>query len=811
MRAAERRRGPTPCSPPSPSRPLDGLPAARRRLSQKTTQKIRYSFHPVSTVIMRASSQPQTDLVLVGGGHSHVQVLESFAVERPRNTRVTLVVDRPIAMYSGMVPGFVAGQYRQEELEIDVLPLARRVGARIVMARATRIDAAAKRIHLEGRPEIAFDVASINVGSTVAGLSTSGVREHAIPTRPIGAFVARVDALLAALHDQGQGAVRVAVVGAGVGGVELAFAMDHRIRQLGRAVEATLVDSGPRILSGSSAGMRRRALRVAGDRGIRVVTGRRVERVEPGRVHFEEDGSGIEFDLLLWVTGAAGSSLFRDSNLATDRRGFARVRSTLQLEEHDHIFAVGDCATLTRHPNTPKAGVYAVRQGPVLSANLRRALAGDGGLERYRPQHDFLALINTGDGGAIGGKWSLSFEGRWVFDLKDRIDRKFMRRFQPLADGGRATAFDSPMAATGPEPDGVGDSETEVPCGGCAAKLGQEALRRALHRLPVDPDDATVELGLAEADDAACYISPGGQRIVSGVDQFRAFTDDPYLVGRVAAVNAASDLFAKGVTARFAQALVALPEGASGPAREETLFQVMAGATAAFLELGVTLVGGHTTTASELLVGFHVEGFADSDQELLRLDALVPERSLILTKALGTGVLFRADMMGRARGPWFEEAVASMLRPNLEAAKIGRKHGARAATDVTGFGLAGHLSAMLQASGCAAVLDLAALPDLAGVIELLEAGLRSTFHAENARIASDLEIDGSARRSPRLPLLFDPQTSGGLLFAVAHERAESALEALLASGHAAALVGRTIRLESEPEAARLRIIQSSPE
>ncbi|MCP4201588.1 MAG: selenide, water dikinase SelD [bacterium] len=746
---------------------------------------------------MRAPTDKQTNLVLVGGGHSHVQVLEGFAMEPPPNTRITLIVDRPVAMYSGMVPGFVAGQYKQEELEIDVLPLARRIGARVIIARAIRIEAEEKRVVLQGRPPVPFELASINIGSTVAGLSTPGVREHAIPTRPITGFVSRLDSLFDEFRaSNATECVRIVVAGAGAGGVEVAFALDHRLRELGRKVDVTVIESGPEILAGYSAGMRRRAERAAGQRDIKIVAGQRIDRVEADRVFLKQAGASSKseqpFDLLLWVTGAVSHPLFRDSNLPTDERGFVKIRSTLQLEDHDHIFAVGDCSTLTRYPRTPKAGVYAVRQGPVLTTNLRRLLAGEALLDRYRPQHDFLTLINTGDGGAIGGKWFLSFEGEWVFRLKDRIDRKFMYRFQPLDHPGNETAFDSAGMNAGTLEDG----DSEVLCGGCAAKLGQLALERALSRLPPGSEDSSVELGMAGADDAACYSAPGGQRIVSSVDQFRSFTDDAYLVGRVAAINAASDLLAKGIEPRFAQALVALPERDSGPEQEETLFQLLAGAQAAFDEIGVTLLGGHTMTAAQLQLGFHLEGFADNDQRLLVQARLEAGQRLILSKALGTGVLMRADMRGELRGPWFEQALASMLRLNRDAVAVARRFGARAATDVTGFGLAGHLAGMLRAADLAATIDVRSLPALPGSLELLETGLRSTFHEDNAKAARGMQIEPEARRHPHFPLLFDPQTSGGLLFGVPADRAEAALDELLASGHTAAIIGTTGKAEA---------------
>ena len=172
----------------------------------------------------------------------------------------------------------------------------------------------------------------------------------------------------------------------------------------------------------------RRIHRHAARRSIQIDAGRRVVGAEEGAVRFET-GDRLPFDALIWVVGAASHPLFRVSGLPTDAGGFARTRPTLQIDGDDTLFAVGDCATLDEFPETPKAGVYAVRQGPVLTRNLRATAAG-GALQSYRPQTDFLTLLNLGDGTALGAKWRRTFEGRWVMWLKDRIDRSFMRRFQ---------------------------------------------------------------------------------------------------------------------------------------------------------------------------------------------------------------------------------------------------------------------------------------------------------------------------------------------------------------------------------------------
>ncbi len=720
-----------------------------------------------------ATSDIRSDLVLVGGGHAHIQVLKRWAMSPVAGTRLTLVVDRPVAGYSGLVPGVVAGQYSREDLEIDVRPLALRAGARCIVARATGLDTVARQLFLDGRPPIRYDTVSFDVGSTVAGLELPGVSEHAIPTRPIGDFVRRVDEVFASAR--GRSTFRTIVVGAGSGGVEVTFALAARLgRELGRRADVVLLESGPRALPGYAGSAARRVETAAAARGIAIRGGARVERVEAGAVHLV-GGERLAADAVVWVAGAAALPIFAGSGIETDERGFAKVRPTLQCVGRDDVFAVGDCAAWTAGPALAKAGVYAVRQGPVLAHNLM-ARARGARLRAYRPQRDFLSLLNLGDGRAIGTKWGVSAEGTTLFSLKDWIDRRFVRRFQVL---GRDDAV-TPDFAAAPMPGG------EMLCGGCAAKVGESSLARVLERLGPTSHPAVI-LGLAQPDDAAAVETDRGEIVAATIDGFRAFADDPYLVGRVAAVNAVSDLWAKGVAPRFALAQVTVPD--EEPARaEETLYQVMAGARAALDADSVTLVGGHTTTGPELVVGFAVWGLATSADALIRLGGLAPGDQLILTKPLGTGVVLQADMRGLARGEWVEAADASMFRSNAHAARAAGPLRPSAATDVTGFGLAGHLGEMLRASKTSAVLDLDAIPALPGAVSLLARGVRSTAHPENAKVRRAMLVEPDAARRPTLDLLFDPQTSGGLLLGVPADRGPSMLRALREAGAAAATV-----------------------
>jgi selenide,water dikinase len=370
------------------------------------------------------------EIVLIGGGHAHVQALQGFATEPPPSSRLTLIVDTPIAIYSGMVPGFIAGQYKEEELQINVRRLAERAGIQVVIDKAVGVDPHNRLIFLENQAPVAYDLASFNIGSTVAGLDSPGVREHAIATRPIGVFIQRIDHIVEQARQHGPSSpFQVVVVGGGAGGVEVAFTLEKRLqKEVSLAVKVVLVENGPRILASYPNSLLRRVHRNSEKLGLEIRCNRRVASVHADCVQLD-GGEDLPSQVVLWVTGAVSQPIFRESGLPTDGRGFAQVRSTLQVEGHDELFAVGDCSTLIDYPGTPKAGVYAVRQGPLITHNIRARVLGQP-LRSYRPQSDFLALLNLGDGSALGTKWGRSVQGKWVLKLKELIDRRFMRRFQ---------------------------------------------------------------------------------------------------------------------------------------------------------------------------------------------------------------------------------------------------------------------------------------------------------------------------------------------------------------------------------------------
>jgi len=354
--------------------------------------------------------------VLVGGGHAHVLVLERWRTRAPRNVELTVVSDRTTAVYSGMIPGVVGGDYAPSDVTIDVARVAERAGARFLHGAVTRIDAPNRRMYLGEASPLEYDVASLDVGSTVGDLGVPGVTAHAVRTRPI-------DNLVVALHpaEPSSSEHEVVVVGAGAAGVELALAL--RAAGEGRV---TLVDHAPRPLPGHQASVSRRVSQILEQSGVLVRLGIGVAAVEENCVRLQ-DGSTIDSDTTVWAVGASAHPFLRESGLPVDEHGFVKVNAQLRVQDTQTLFAAGDCASFPEP--LPKAGVYAVRQADVLCDNIIARLA-DRPLRSYRPQADYLTLLNLGDGTAFGTKWGLSAQGRAVWRLKDHIDRKFVRRFR---------------------------------------------------------------------------------------------------------------------------------------------------------------------------------------------------------------------------------------------------------------------------------------------------------------------------------------------------------------------------------------------
>jgi len=709
---------------------------------------------------MQQSTPITQDLVLVGGGHAHVHVLKRFGMRPVPGVRLTLITRDIETPYSGMLPGYVAGLYSFAECHIDLVRLARFAGARLIHDEAIGLDRAQRRVLCRAHPPIRYDLVSLDIGSTPRLGDVPGASKHTVSVKPIDHFGESWEALLERARDLGH--LRLALVGGGAGGVELSLSVQHRLAQLLKtAPEVTLV-TREGLLPSHNKRVQRLFARTLAERGIRVVADNPIVRVEPGRL-IAADGAEIAFDEALWVTEAAGAPWLADTGLPLDQRGFVIIDETYRSKADTAVFAAGDIATMPAHPRE-KAGVYAVRAGPPLADNLRRALAGRRP-RRAVPQRQALALIGTGDARAVASRGPFAAYGRSLWWLKDWIDRRWMRRYSEL-----------PAMAV---------EDDSMRCGGCAAKVPADVLARVMARLDTPASEA-VAIGLASPDDAALLSFPGAPPLLQTVDFFRAMVDDPYLFGRIAATHALGDIYAMGGVPETALAIATVP-AARPPIVEHDLFHMMKGGSAVLEAAGVALVGGHSAEAAELGLGFAVTGRTRPGR-LLRKGGLRPGDRLLLTKPLGTGVILAAEMRRLASARVVSAAIEAMLQPAAAASACLAAFGATACTDVTGFGMLGHLIEMLNASKADARLDPDRIPALDGALSLLQQGLTSSLHAGNSTALESLA--GEAAHDPALAaLLIDPQTAGGLLAGVPPERAADCLAELHRLGYRAGEIG----------------------
>ena len=373
------------------------------------------------------------DLVLLGGGHSHIAVLKSFGMRPIPGVRLTLISRDIETAYSGMLPGLIAGHYSFEQAHIDLLPLARFAGARFFHDEVSGVDPVGRTVSLSNRPPISYDVLSINTGSTPAIREVSGAGDHAVPVKPINRFLGHWKKLRERIGNHGQGA-RIGVVGGGTGGVELCLAVHHALTSQPHAPEALtleLLTADDEILPEHPGSVVRRFRRILAERGIEVHVDSRVTQVRPNRL-VDATGRELRFHEILWVTQAGAPPWLAGSGIEVDEQGFILVNDYLQSRSNANIFGAGDVATMTNHPR-PKAGVFAVRQGRPLTENLRRYLLKKP-LTRYRPQRRFLKLVSTGDRYAVASRGPWSAEGRWVWRWKDWIDSRFMEKYQVLPE-----------------------------------------------------------------------------------------------------------------------------------------------------------------------------------------------------------------------------------------------------------------------------------------------------------------------------------------------------------------------------------------
>jgi selenide,water dikinase len=731
-------------------------------------------------------------LLLLGGGHSHLSVLKRLGMNPVPGLAVTLISRGIITPYSGSLPGYISGMYEHDEIHIDLRPLAQFAGARIIQAEIEHIDLDARKIHCDSRPDIEFDILSLNIGSKPDAAKIPGADLHAVGVKPIDQFLQSwqdiFNSAVATISANGS-TFSLAIVGSGPASVELAFAAQHRIHQhLGIKSYASspliikIISADSIVLKQHNSKVRQYVRGELQRRGIEFFSNHKVTEFRANTILCENKET-ISADSIVFATGASIPLWPGEIGLAIAADGFIEVNNFLQSSSHDFVFAAGDAATIRGEPR-PKSGVYAVRQGKPLAENLIRFATGKK-LKVFKPQRHALALINMGNKRAIASRHNLFLQGRALWSLKNKIDTDFIRKYSEFPQ------MLVPLELTS----GLVDKDTEellrnhaMRCAGCAAKVTADVLTDVLQGLP-DHHQADILNPTSQVEDAAVIRLDAGRVLLQSVDQLKAFVNDPWLFAKIATNHCLSDIYAMGCLPHSALAIVGLPFASKNIARRE-LKQLMLGCSEVLHENECALVGGHSAETSELQFGLCVNGFAAADA-LLGKDGMQTGDIVILTKPLGSGTLLAADMRYQAQHQWMDAALQQMLLSNRQAARCFVEHKATACTDVTGFGLAGHLLEMMTANNVEVELSIGDLPVLDGALETLERKIFSSLHNDNSLVQKSIYNDEAFRGDPIFELLFDPQTAGGLIASVPEAVAEDCLQALKAAGCShARVVGR---------------------
>ena len=726
-------------------------------------------------------------LVLLGGGHAQVAVLKSLIMAPVDGLRVTLISRDILTPYSGMLPGYVEGLYEDHEITIDLSHLARLAGARFIHGEVTALDANRKKLTIKGRPEFSYDLLSINIGSSPDLTSINGASKFAIPVKPISRLLENLKPVLAPDPSPSKQTKTIAIIGAGAAGVEMAFSLHHRlVEREKRDLRFIVIQRGSRIMVEFPKKAADMLMTALNKKGIAVLCGHGVQSIHLHHLCLD-NGYSIDVDHTLVVTAGRPARFLAESGLTLDDRGFIAVSPSLQSVSHDDVFAAGDIASVLSSPR-PKAGVFAVRAGAILTGNLRKALLG-ARLEYWQPQRHYLALVGIGDRKAMAIRGNIILPpSRWLWHLKEWIDRRFIEKFTALPEMPLPTpsALAKQMAVEGHDGDAA---LAAMRCLGCGAKTGFSDLEAAINAAQdyLQDQGHIPKTSINITTDSAIFTPPPG-KLVQSVDAISALVDDPFILGRIAALHAMSDLFASNAKPLSALAILTLPHAFSSLQRQD-ITQLLAGAMLAFHEHDAALAGGHTSEGNAMQVGFAVTGVLPEKNTLY-----IPKDgdAVILTKPLGVGVIFAAHQQGHplATGHVRQQVIDVMTQSNDIAASIFSQYGSLPMTDVTGFGLARHGLSLMASIGDGTnsiTIPLDDLPVLSPALELLADHNASSLHHANrlaAPVITKRDDDG---------ILYDPQTGGGLLAILPQSKANQCLNNLKAAGLDAAIIGHVVK------------------
>ncbi len=708
--------------------------------------------------------------MLAGGGHTHALVLLRWAMNpklKPAGM-ITLVNQASTTIYSGMFPGVVAGKYKIDEILIDLRSLASKAGVSFVISEIKGIDLKKKKLLLAGRPEIEYSLLSLNIGTKTNLNSKSLMRgdtDLAVPIKPFSEsykFIVDQD-----IDKDNSSAKPFVIIGGGFAGIEIAFSLRKRWPK--RSI----------ILKVKS---------------LRKLSKNLFKKLKDLKIEVSQKDPSILYPKLI-CTGNKSFEWIKDSGFPIDEDGRILTKRTLQVFNYQELFAVGDCGVIKDYPR-PSSGVWAVRSSKTLAKNLESISKGLK-LKEWKPQRKAIQLLDINSinqGSKAFLSWGKLIIGPFNFlsRMKESIDRKFISKFYLIKDR------DSEMFS----------KEEMIKCRGCAAKLAFIPLSSALNKLDLIESsiDDSIDIGILNSS----------KTLIQSVDGFPSLISDPWLNGRLLAFHACSDIWACGGSVISAQSVVNLPSLPNN-LQQELLFQVLEGINSALTMQGAKLIGGHTLesrkTSEEpfslaIESSLTVNGIIDDKKYFWSKGGMKKGDQILISRPIGTGIIFSAFMNGKVKPYVIDSVLKEMNKSQHDIVKYinqltsinpGSKI-VNACTDITGFGLLGHLSEMLESTNrdqlkknfkpLKIILDLDHIPVYDGVKELLDKGFESTLAPSNKIFLKNIEGDKNLRfeliynnfksnesfYNTMLKILLDPQTCGPLVVSCSSSYSEKLIQ-----------------------------------
>lgn len=691
------------------------------------------------------------DLVLIGGGHSHLSVLMKLSKRPINGNRITLITNEIDTPYSGMIPGYIEGIYSWRDSHIDLYRLCLKLNVRFIHAEVERVSAYEKEIYFKDRPKIKFDVLSINTGIQSNNREIKGAAKYCLPVKPISKLANNFLNKITNFKS-------IAFIGGGAGSVELALAIKKRFLNINQDIKITIITGKRGLLSTFPQKTKLTSLKTLEKFKIDIIEYKRVLEVKPKQIILS-DKSMLKIDKAILSTNSMTPKWLAKSDILLTKDNYILVNKSFQTN-YKYVFASGDVIDFNNQ-NLKKAGVFAVRSGKPLAINIKQFILGKK-LVEYKFNKNYLALIGTSKRSAIATKYNLTFNSRFFFYLKKYIDQNFIKKFSDFRIRKKFTLDALKTDVLNifvKHKEKITDKNDIMQCKGCAAKVPLNALKQAL------PKDI-----VSTSEDAVSV--PGHPELYQTVDMISSIITDPFLLGKIAANHSISDMVSVNSKITSAMMILQLPLSKT-EINSRDLEQVLLGANEIFKTIDCPLIGGHTMIGKDKdpIIGFSILGQKQKKIKIMKNRRKIKTKDLlILTEKIGSGLIF-AGINNYLIDSYFQtDVIKQMIKGNLNFGKISNHLNILSMTDITGFGLANHLLNLIKRDNSKTGLTIYPnkIPLFEGVNECLNKDIKSSLFKSNYDIAQK-DIIYKRDKSKLDNILYDPQTVGGIAFIIPQE------------------------------------------